>query len=645
VSTTTFRDRALACIQRGFQVIPLRPESKIPPSTLSDWPNLATNSLETIDQWNQQNPAFNCGVVFKAVLGTPWALETDSPKLAKRYEEETGRKLPKTLTVQSRVGRGHRFYLHTAASLAMGNIGQANADGFSVRCDNQYCVSMLSVHPETKSLYKVVVDTPMVPAPDDFVEWLAKQREPKTQSSEQSTSWMDNPILEGARDNTLTKIAGKLRNAGLDAEALYAVLSIKNQTQCIARDGVTPNPLDDADIRRIANSVARYEVGAAPRAVMLGGIDISDPASSPTRESAPAVDVSNWGNYFKSVGELESGDVRMLISGFLPEGTSFIGALPGVGKTLIGLSIVKALTTGKRFLGHFDVPDVVPVVYLIPESSGRAFRSRCEKFGIPSDRELFLCRTISEGTTLLLDDPILKEAVRVMKPVVILDTAIRFSQSSDENSASQNKRLGDDIVALRQAGAIAVIAMHHSTKASRNEELTLENTLRGTGDLAALADAVYGLRRDDLKYDNNRGANEINVICVKPRDFDPPAPFRIAATYMKSGSLFPVSYIDETGDFKMLDVAETLEDQEESLLKLIQEYPSITLKELEEHTGIKTWKIQKSLQSLGWVRPRGNPAGGSRWVRSVATIQPKAAAPVSAEASHVPAAPLFDSAA
>jgi hypothetical protein len=605
----TFKDRAIACIQRGFAVIPLRPESKLPLSTMAGWPELATTSIEQIESWNAQNANFNCGVVFKAALGTPWALETDSPKLAKRYEEETGRKLPKTLTVQSSVGRGHRFYLHTPASLALGNIAQADAEGFSVRCNNAYCVSMLSIHPASKTLYKVVVDTPIVAAPDDFIEWLSKQRKQSAPIAERSVTWMDDPIVEGSRDNTLTKIAGKLRNAGLDADSLYAALSVKNQMQCVAKDGVTPHPLDDADIRRIANSVARYEVGAAPRPVMLDGRDISTAAP---QQSATSVDLSTWGSYFRSVGELESGDVRMLIDGFLPEGTSFIGALPGVGKTLIGLSITKALTTGKSFLGRFEAPDVVPVIYLIPESSGRAFRARCEKFGIPNDRELFLCRTISEGTTLLLDDPILKTAVAEMKPVVVLDTAIRFSQSSDENSAAQNKRLGDDIVALRQAGAIAVIAMHHATKASRKEELTLENVLRGTGDIAALADAVYGLRRDDVKYDNNRGPNELDVVCVKPRDFEPPAPFRIAATYMKKGAIFPSSYIDETGDFKQVDSFEALQSKDDSLIKLIQDYPSISLKEIEQELGVKAWWAREQLARLGWHKPRGNAKGG-RW--------------------------------
>ena len=65
---------------------------------------------------------------------------------------------------------------------------------------------------------------------------------------------------------------------------------------------------------------------------------------------------------FVSVGQLEQGEVQMLIDSFLPEGTTFIGGLPGECKTLFALSIARALTTGKPFLGKFIVPKLTPVL-------------------------------------------------------------------------------------------------------------------------------------------------------------------------------------------------------------------------------------------------------------------------------------------
>src|ERR1700730_10950758 len=116
-------------------------------------------------------------------------------------------------------------------------------------------------------------------------------------------------------------------------------------------------------------------------------------------QQTTAVDPKEWRSQFATVDELEAGEVRMIIKNFLPEGTIFFGALAGKGKTLVCLSITKALTTGRPFVGFFDVPEATPVLYLIPESSGKAFRNRLKKFGIPNDPNLFLCRTISQGPT------------------------------------------------------------------------------------------------------------------------------------------------------------------------------------------------------------------------------------------------------
>jgi len=71
------------------------------------------------------------------------------------------------------------------------------------------------------------------------------------------------------------------------------------------------------------------------------------------------------------------------------------------------------------------------------------------------------------------------------------------------------------VIRLRQAGAIAVIGLHHATKKMRTEGMSLELALRGTGDIAASADAVYGLLRDSMLYNNGEGPNEIQVACLK----------------------------------------------------------------------------------------------------------------------------------
>ena len=103
------------------------------------------------------------------------------------------------------------------------------------------------------------------------------------------------------------------------------------------------------------------------------------------------------------------------------------------------------------------------------------------------------------------------------RPVVVLDTLIRFSESEDENDAKQNAQLVDNIIALRQLGARGVMPLHHAKKELEKEEMTLANVVRGSGVLAAMCDAVYGLKRDNHVFDNGNGPSRMLFACVKPR--------------------------------------------------------------------------------------------------------------------------------
>lgn len=358
--------------------------------------------------------------------------------------------------------------------------------------------------------------------------------------------------------------------------------------------------------------------------------------SQPKGSAGPAiVQVPSWDEGYVGVDDLQTGEVRMLIKNFLAEGCTIIGALPGEAKTQMGLSITKALTTGRDFLdrSEFAVPEKLPVLYLIPESGGRAFRVRCEKFGITRDRNLFRCRTISEGSTPKLSDLRLLEVIRIMKPVVILDTLVRFSDSTDENAAMQNKQLTNDITAIRQAGAIAVIALHHATKSIREKGVSLETVLRGSGDIAAYPDMVYGMLRDKVLHDNGNGPNQVEVVCVKARDFDPPRPFRVALTRKSDkpgiGEAPGIeSVIDATGDLQFVAGKESKAVTNDLLLKLVKEDPAISLKELSEATGSTTWTIRKTLNDLGWTKQRGGAKGAHLWALKVSAFDNARATPI-----------------
>jgi hypothetical protein len=320
-------------------------------------------------------------------------------------------------------------------------------------------------------------------------------------------------------------------------------------------------------------------------------------------EAQVAADPSEWRKQFSSVGELDPGGVPMLIENFLPaKGISMLGALPGNCKTLLALSLVKALITSAPFLGRFKVVSQTPCLYLIPESNGASFRMRCEKFEIPDDPDLFLCRTISNGGTLLMDDRSIMAAVQHLKPVVFLDTAIRFNRATDENSSSGNKKFVDDAVALLAGGAQAVFGLHHATKNSRKDGLTLESALRGTGDLAAMASAVFGLKRNDALYKDGDGPLELDLINLKARDFEAPRPIVIAASAKVDDRI--VSHIDTKHDFVVLETEDIICDTNNRFLELIKADPDLSYREIADALKISPPKVQRIAKKLGFVKTK-----------------------------------------
>jgi hypothetical protein len=309
----------------------------------------------------------------------------------------------------------------------------------------------------------------------------------------------------------------------------------------------------------------------------------------------PEQNVPGWRSAFKSYDELDKGKFEFLIENFLPMGITFLGGLPGTGKTWLALSIAKALVSGDRFLQVFAVTGRVPVIYLVPEAGERTFRTRLDAMRLDKSG-MFLCRTNSSGPTLALDSAEILDAVHAVKPVLVLDTAIRFSNAENENDAAQNRKLANEMFGLLGAGAKAIIAIHHSTKSSgRDGDATLENSLRGTGDFGAMADAVYSLRCEDPQ--------KLLVVVqgVKARDFELRPAFRIQGR----------PFINEIGDFGVIEEF----NDEEKLTRALTLNPRGSLRDLQDVTGIGKNRIAALADGLGWKKVK------DLWVQDKQLIQ------------------------
>lgn len=259
------------------------------------------------------------------------------------------------------------------------------------------------------------------------------------------------------------------------------------------------------------------------------------PALQATLDS-PEV-ASDWRTLFHTRQEVENAPpLTFAIDGFLQEdGITLIGGLAGHGKTLCMLAMAQALLEcGKLFTKFQATRPADRVLYLIPEAALGPFCARLSTFRLTDyigDR-LFI-QTLSSKELLSLTDSRLLTAAEGAD--VFLDTAIRFMEG-DENDASEQRAFAQSLFNLQRAGARTITGAHHSPKAfSKDTVMTLENVLRGSGDIGAMLCTAWGLKQIDPV------TNSIYIANVKPRDFLPCEPFIIQGR----------SSLDQTGYFEM----------------------------------------------------------------------------------------------
>lgn len=317
-------------------------------------------------------------------------------------------------------------------------------------------------------------------------------------------------------------------------------------------------------------------------------------------------DADNWRNIFHTREEIETAPpLRFAIDGFLQEaGVTLIGGLAGHGKTLIMLAMAKALLEESPLFGHklFSVPRPAQrVLYLIPESSLGPFWSRLQLFGlqkhVKDDR--LLVSTLSSREPVSLSDSRMLAAAEGAD--VFLDTAVRFMEGS-ENDAQDTRPFVQTLFRLLHAGARSITGAHHAPKGFEGQNfMTLENILRGSGDIGAMLSTAWGVRQ----VDGARTA--LYVQNVKPRDFQPCQPFLLEGR----------PHLDNTGCFLMTHRPGEAGELNDHLPRRNRGgRPAVTDNEAKVRQAVKMRREGASVREIGKIIgvPKSNI---DRWLRDV----------------------------
>lgn len=233
---------------------------------LADWQHKGSLEFGQIDAWYEEYHC-NFGSIAKAEPGGRFVLEVDSPDVRRRANA-SGVELSSQVIIESRPGRGHRWYVQSAESIALGNVMQdasPEAD-FSVRVRNEQCVSPGSVHPDSKLQYRVASAGKIATATSAEIQWLRSQIK-KTETKKERTEKAEKVLItHGNIHSYMLTLAGKLRRDGLNAEEIEPVLLRRVHEDC-------EPPIDDAKVKRMARSIENFEEGQpADEMAFFGGI-------------------------------------------------------------------------------------------------------------------------------------------------------------------------------------------------------------------------------------------------------------------------------------------------------------------------------------------------------------------------------------
>lgn len=495
-----FLEIALRNSKRRFRVIPLRGKEAF----LKRWPELATTDEAQIREWAVKFPDYNCGVA-----GGSDVIILDSDRVS-RLKELCGDSWVDwfhTYSVSSgRLDRAHYYFLATPEVLEFGNRKHEEpgikGNIFEIKGRGTQATAEGSTHPDTGGTYAVVQDLPLIPFP---LELLALLREMWQKSNPTGKREWNLPVHDSeGRDDFLISQAGRLRNAGASEAVIRAHLDEINSDPAIMAD-----PKSEEDLDRIARSAARYDVPAPPPEVIIG--------SALKHEEKI---VTDWrSRYHTKDDALNAPPISFLIDGFLQrEGVTAIAGPVRERKSLIALNVAHALVTGEPLFDHFKVVKKPSrVLYLCPEVSLGPFTDRVKKIGLLDYvGETFFYRTLSADGTVKLSE--LDE--ELPGSVVFLDTAIRFLEGK-ENDSGDVRKFADGVFDLLRGGAESVVMLHHSPKES-GEFMTLENAMRGSGDMGAFLACCWGTRLQDptKPYESASFLSNLKQRDFESRDFE-----------------------------------------------------------------------------------------------------------------------------
>jgi hypothetical protein len=623
-----FLEIALPLAERGFRVFPLVPKDKRPVKmSWGDHFDAATTDVAALEQWDREVPCGNVGISPDENF---CFLETDDEAALRDACADLPSDIWDTARVSARHNRCYFIFRQTMRTRKTGNMtgtraGQENL--FEFKQHRVYVTGPGSIHPKTDKPYAVEWRT--IPAmPDVLLHRLEELYVGGPKSVDADTMDVETTrqtaLLDSFLDTYEVSTTGDWFNKGnqwyrpivCPWEAEHENSNQGTSTCVVYTEGGGYG--FDCKHRCAGKGWKEFRAELESRhpdkkfsfvgetaTATIGGVSEAELAATMT----PAKPLGDWRTHYHTRDEHDNvGPPRFLIEGFLPEQAIMgIGAFVGQKKTLAALNIVFSLCSGEPLFDKYKVSrKPARVLYLGPENGLISFSDRVNRIGLRD----YLCKTFFYSTMSMQEKRPLTELTpdEIEDAAIVIDTAIRFTDGS-ENDAAMMKEFAEHAFTLSRKKAACVIMLHHSPKTmTKANELTLENSFRGTGELSAFLSVALAMRTQDME---NEYASASLLRFVKQRDFEPkPSSFEVQT----SRETCLMTFVDGSGG-ATVTLGNTAnkdgkDDAAVALMKTDTKLSNVKMSKLLQDAGIdrsKEWVRLKRLElGIGGLKTDNN---------------------------------------
>lgn len=250
-------------------------------------------------------------------------------------------------------------------------------------------------------------------------------------------------IASGERNSTLTSLAGAMRRRAASKESICAALRKENAAKC------SP-PLDDTEVRAIAESVARYEPGT-------DGSAAKNQSASGPKKPLPLV---------VTMDAIQEQTVSWKWKNRIAGGKlAIFDGDPGIGKSYVTQAIAAAESRGDALPGG-EKPSGPGLVLLMSVEDGFGDTVKPHLRMLGADMARIVIPNPARGLApSLLNAEVIERMVKEVGPsLLIIDPVIAFVGKKDTDKASQVRELLSPLVGMAERYSMAVIIVRHLNK-------------------------------------------------------------------------------------------------------------------------------------------------------------------------------------